>query len=504
MNLGRIVRNVSSQWLALFAQVGIALVMTPFLIHHLGDNGYGIITLVSGLVGYSGVLYLGLGAAIIKYVAEHHARGDQGQLNATVSTIFTVYLVVGAACLALALLVAIPLPMLFRIPMGQASAARAMMVMMGFALFAQFPGSVFSGVLMGLERFDAINAISLSLLLGRTIAIFALVRTHPSVVTVGAVTMASFLVEQAIAYIFARRAMPTLRCSLALFDPLRLRSLFSFSSKSFLFTLSERLINQTDQFVISQALGPAAVTAYAIPLRFVDYARDAIDKATLVLMPGVSAAAARGEYDRLRSLWRTGNKAMMMLVFPVALVLVAWGHELLALWIDERHATEGVLSLVFLALAFVAQVAGRGLARPILEGLAELTVAARVTVFEGVANLVLSVVLVRVGRWGIAGVALGTLIPATVTGIVVMPWIVCRRLGTSYLRHVVSTFGATAPPLVPSWGVLWLAHRYGMHRHVITAGATCLCVLVVYVACSVFLTLDADERAGILAQVRRT
>ncbi len=501
MDLRRIVRNISSQWLALGAQLLISVLMTPFLVRRLGDEGYGIITLVSGLVGYSGVLYFGLGAAIVKYVAEHHARDELEKLNDTVSTIFTVYLGFGVVCFAAALALAYPLPWIFRIPAQHVTEARVMLVMMGVALLVQFPGSVYGGVVMGLERFDVLNGYNFVLLLARTAAVVIAVRHHPSVVSVGAITMVSFVIEQCLAYASARRLLPGLAISPRRFDRARLRTLFTFSSQSFLFTLSEKLINYTDEMVISQARGPGAVTYYVIPLRLVDYAREALDKAALVLMPGVSAAAARGEVTRLAQLWRLGNKAVMCLVAPVALVFVVWGEHVLALWLDARHGALGYPSLFWLALAFVVQVAGRGIARPIFEGLGELTIPARITVVEGVANLALSVVLVR--TWGIEGVAFATFVPAAISGMLVMPYFVCRRLGVSFGHHLARTFLSTAPPLLPAYGVLWCATSLGFHQRLVTMAGTCLTVLVVYVLAALLVTFNREERQAIVGRFTR-
>lgn len=502
MDLRRLIRNISSQWIALGAQLLISVLMTPFMVMRLGDAGYGIIALISSLVGYSGILYFGLGAAVVKFVAEHHAREDFDELNATCSTIFGVYLAFGALCLALALALVAPLPYLFRIPWAHANDARIMLVMMGVGLLVQFPGSVYGGILMGLERFDVMNKYNFVLLILRSAAVFTVLLVRPTVVLVGAVTMASLIAEQVFAYVYARRTLPGLRISLARFERDRLRRLFTFSAQSFLFTLSEKLINYTDEFVIAQASGPAAVTLYVIPLRLVDYARDALDKATLVLMPGVSATAARGDVEALQSLWRFGNKAIMCLVAPVSLVFLMWGGHVLTLWLgDESYGRRGMPILFWLALAFIAQVAGRGIARPIFEGLGELTTPARITVAEGVVNLGMSIVLVR--TWGVEGVAFATFLPAAVTGLLVMPWFVCRRLGTSYLKHLGNTFLLTLPPLAPCIAVLLAAERYGLHLRVLPTAATCLTVLLVYLFFAWWVTFRPEDRRVIKARLGR-
>ncbi len=508
MDLKRVTRNISSQWIAHAVTAAVGILMPPYLLGRLGTEGYGIHNLIGDLGGYSSMLYFGLGAAILKYVAEHDARNSLDELNETVSTIYAVYLRLGALCFALALLLAVPLPYIFDVSPGLATAARARLVLMGAAIFAEFVGSVYGGVLMGLQRFDVLNGVKLVMLVLRNLAIVAVLLWRPSVIGVGVVALASTLVEQCLNVVYAHRVMPGLRVSLALYRRDRLRSLFTFSAQSFIFTMSDRLINYTDNIVISQARGAAAGAVYAFPLRLVEFAREALDRATHVLMPGVSAAAARGEMQRVLNFWRTGNKLLMALALPIALVQFLWGGHVLALWLSNNRGddvalvvAEGYRCLQWLALAFVVQMAGRGLARPLFEGLGELKLPARIALFEGAANLALSIVLVR--RWGLEGVAFATFLPAYVTGTVVMPWYACGRLGTSYARHMFDTFARALPPLVPAWGVLALCERMGFHTRLVTLAASCLAVLAVYLAFALVITFDRDERQGIVDRVLR-
>jgi O-antigen/teichoic acid export membrane protein len=501
VNLRLFVRNVASQWLGIVLQAVVAFAVTPYQIRQLGDAGNGVLMVINSYVGYSGLLYLGLGSAIVKYVAEHHAREAWDELNETASTIFTLYLAVGALCLLAGLVLAVPLPSLARLPSALATQGQVLLMLMSVALFFQFPGSVYSGALMGLERFDLMNTYVLALLLARTVAVVAVLRYHPTLVWVGAVNMVSFILEQVAAYAWVRKLLPEFQCSPRLFKRERVRKVFGFSSRAFVFQVAERLINATDSLVITQARGPAPVTHYQNGLTLVDKARELLDKAAIVVMPGVSAAAARGDTQALRSLWRTGNKATLMLALPVALVLVVWGRSVLTLWLGDRLAGKAYESLAWLAAAFVMQTLGRGVAKPMFEGLGKISLPARVTIVEGVVNLGMSLVLVR--TWGIAGVAFATFLPAAVSGLVVLPFLACRELQVSFLAHFSQTFLRALPPLVPAYGVLWFAERHGLHRHLGGLALSCLLVLGVYVLGALAVTFQRDERAAVFAPILR-
>lgn len=493
MNLRQLARNVSAQWLALGLQLALSVWMTRYMVQRLGREGNGLVALVSGVVGYSGIFYLGLGAAVVRFVARYNAEERRDDLDETLSTIFTIYLAAGALLLALALGLAAPFPHVFHVPVARHGEARVMLALVGVGLLIHVPGSIYGGVVMGLQRHDLLARVGLALLLARAALTATALALRPSPVLVCAISAASLAAEPIAAARIAYRLMPSLSLSPRRFSAPRLRSLLAFSTRSLVFTVSEKLIGYTDHFVIANALGAGAVTVYDLPLRLADYARDGVDRVSAALMPVASAAAGRGDEASLVPLWRIGSKAVVALVMPAALVLFFWGRHMLAAWVEPALAEEGYPALRWLSLALVAQVAGRALARPLFEALGELARPARVALAEGAVNLALSIALVRV--WGVAGVAFATFVPAAITGLVVMPWLVCERLGVSWTRHVARTLGRTAPPLVPAWAVLRGAEALGMHRNLATIAATCALVLATYLLGAAAVTFDAEERA---------
>src|SRR3569832_2602532 len=60
-----------------------ALATVPLLIHALGIEGYGIVTLIGSVIGYFAVLDINLTSGSIKYLAEHHANHDRERFAET-------------------------------------------------------------------------------------------------------------------------------------------------------------------------------------------------------------------------------------------------------------------------------------------------------------------------------------------------------------------------------------------------------------------------------------
>ena len=69
-----VARSASANLLSRGIAVLVAFVMTPYILGHLGPSTYGLWVLAGAIVGYAGLLDLGVAGALTKYVAEHRER----------------------------------------------------------------------------------------------------------------------------------------------------------------------------------------------------------------------------------------------------------------------------------------------------------------------------------------------------------------------------------------------------------------------------------------------
>src|SRR5687767_5696789 len=89
--------NLASKAIA----VGTWFLMTPYLLAKLGTSGYALWILLASTASYGFLLELGIGGAVIKYVAEHVARGERQAARQVI--VSAMWLFAGLAIVALAL-----------------------------------------------------------------------------------------------------------------------------------------------------------------------------------------------------------------------------------------------------------------------------------------------------------------------------------------------------------------------------------------------------------------
>src|SRR5450432_1170216 len=97
----QIIKNVSSNWVALATNVLVGIFLSPFILHRLGDAAFGIWVLIFSVTGYYGLFDLGIRSSIVRYVSKYTATGETEKLARFVNTSIFSYTIIGAISMTL-------------------------------------------------------------------------------------------------------------------------------------------------------------------------------------------------------------------------------------------------------------------------------------------------------------------------------------------------------------------------------------------------------------------
>src|ERR1700757_4782128 len=115
-NKGQILKNVSSSWFSLGVNVVTGFILSPFIVHHLGDEAFGLWILIFSITGYYGLFDLGIRSSIVRYVASYSATRDHAELSRLLSTALLGYSGIGAIAIFVTLGGSLFVDATFRIP----------------------------------------------------------------------------------------------------------------------------------------------------------------------------------------------------------------------------------------------------------------------------------------------------------------------------------------------------------------------------------------------------
>jgi O-antigen/teichoic acid export membrane protein len=153
---------VTFRYLVIIVDALIGLVVLPFNVHHLGQAGWGLWMLTTSVSAYFTVIDLGYGGTITRFVAMYRAREDVRGINEITSTLFVLFVGMGAAAYGLFVLAAINVDYILNLTPEQIGTARILLLIAGTQVAAALSFGVFGGVVNGFQRYDVNNLTSIA------------------------------------------------------------------------------------------------------------------------------------------------------------------------------------------------------------------------------------------------------------------------------------------------------------------------------------------------------
>jgi O-antigen/teichoic acid export membrane protein len=478
-------------------EMAIGLVLLPFNIAFLGASVYGLWMIAASIPAYFSILDLGYGVAQVKFVAKYRARGDLEGLNEIVSTLFLVFAVIGIFVLALGVLLAFNLGLIFNLTPDEAVTGRNVLILLSVYAAVGFPFSVFGGVVNGFQRnhLNAVVSIGSSVMVaavnvGVLLAGYGLVEL---IAATTAVRILAYVGYRANAY----RAFPGLSLRLRSTRIARLREVTGFSAFIVLIDLANKLNYSTDIPIIGAFLGVGAVAVWAVAQRLINTTQDLTTQISGALFPVVVDIATLGETERLRDLFLRGTRLSLAMVIPLATILALLADPLILAWLGEGFLAS--VPLIWILAAAVVIRVGASTATTVLKGAGEHSFLTGANIAMALGNLGLSIALVR--SLGMIGVAIGTLASQAVVSMAVLFPRACRRVETSVFHAVRYGVWPSVWPVIPVV-VLLAATRSVVGAGLFGVAAQALAAGVLYSVVFLLFAISHDEREWYIDKVK--
>jgi O-antigen/teichoic acid export membrane protein len=419
-----IFQNVSVNYLVTGAELLIGIFMLPFNVAHLGQSAYGLWILVASVTVYFSMLDMGYGVAQVRFAARYRAQGDTNALNEIASTMFCMFSGVGLFTFALAILIALNLERFFPLTPEQTRTGQIVLLFISAYVALGFPFSVFGGIVNGFQRQYLNGAVAfVTALVVATVNVIVLLSGYGLPELVAATTVVRILSYLAYA-LNAYRVFPALRIRPKYFKRERLREVTGFSVFILIIDLANKINYSTDAIVVGAFLGTSAVAIWAVAQRLIEIVQRITDQLNNVLFPVVVDNSTVQRVDRLQQILIQGTRLSLGMVVPLATVLGLTARPLVLLWVGPQFADS--VNVIYILSIVVALRVGNSTSAVIMKGSGQHKFLAFSNLSMAVGNLVLSVLLVR--RYGLIGVAIGTLIPMIVISMFVVFPAACRRV----------------------------------------------------------------------------
>jgi O-antigen/teichoic acid export membrane protein len=345
----RLVRNVIWNGLGEAGPLVAALIAMPILVHQLGAERFGVIALAWTVFAYFSLFDGGLGTALTKLISDRLATNRKDEVRDLFWTCLAVMAALGAVG-SLTFVAACPLLVhVLRVP----AALRHETLIAFYVLAAGLPIGMIvtplSGALAAYQRFDLINAVRSPNTIWSSLAPLMVLPFSHSIVPIVSVLLLGHAVTALVYFAFCMRAIggPWRR--------IRLRralvpALMGFGGWVTISNVALLVMHTIDRFALSAMVSIAAVAFYVVPYRVLHKLRGVHGLIRSVLYPALAFRFAE-ERARATALFDRGAKAVLVVVFPIALLMVAFGGDALTLWMGADFARHSASILRILAVA---------------------------------------------------------------------------------------------------------------------------------------------------------
>jgi len=362
-----------------------------------------VLLLAMSLCSVMFVLDLGLSNLLVQaYVAA--AKDSRERLSGLLSTAFVALAGLGTLSVLVFIVLALKLPGPFKIPPEYVGKASIVFILMAVATQLGLPTMALEYACQAFHRFDRINQVQLVTVTVRVVLTVVLLADGYGLVALAAVQIMVSLSRLLLLYAALRRSVPGAHLDVRRLDWNLLRPLLRRGAWASLDNSARQLAGTSDSFILGVFSPVSSVALFGLAAKLPTQLLNMVTKGAGVILPSLARHHADRDRRQLQSVYLNTQNLVFSGMLPVVVLGCVCARPLIQVWAGSAYlAAAAVMQWLLLAALSLAMEYASDL---LLYACGEVKTAARIAIFESVANVLVSLVLVF--RYGAVGLAAGT------------------------------------------------------------------------------------------------
>lgn len=497
--LRTLLANTSSNVVQFLVYAILVFVMTPIYVRELGEYDYGVWQILASMLGYFGILDLGLQATISRYAARFVGLGDRPALTRLFSTSLIMLSVIAILPVLILVVLAFASAEAFAPGPNSTEKYRLVLLLLSGSVFVMLVSFSVSSFLEGLQRYVIKNNI----VMGHSIALaFAFVWLNDHFDPLILLSVLSFGLGVSrllmLTFVLFWNSKHRLRFAFRDADKDLAIEMGKFGGKSFAQGASATAESQTDVLIIGALMGPQFVVFYSIPDALARYIQNLGWAISHSFMPAFSHLDARTEQPVVQSLFLNASRVAVTGLWPIAAGVIILGDEFISLWIGEEYIEGNEILIVAMTMYYFTPMLNPFSTR-YLTAVGKHGLLAKIYPVRLVSNWALSILLMF--EFGLLGVALGSLLPQLIVTPIVAHY-VSRALDIRVIDYMKAVFLPLIIPTISLTLAITILQRYFGIEGFLALLAVAGCGMLAYLASYAVFALSKGERRLLVARCR--
>lgn len=329
---------------ALFLNIVIGLVYTPWMISSIGRDNFGLYTLAMSVICLF-VFDFGLSSAVTRYIAKYLAENRQDKANDCLGVVYRLYIILDIIFFFLLIGIYFSIPQLYKeLTPDEVEKFKVIYIMASFYSVFSFPFIPVQGILRAHEKFIQISIcdflhkllivipMTFCLLLGYGLYALVLVNILSGIITLLAKTWVIYHYTQQ-------------RIHLNYQNVKELKAIVSFSGWVTVMVVAQRLVLTLAPSILGMFSGSASIAILGVAMTIEGYTFTLANALNGMFLPKVSRVVTKNPQELLPLMIRVGRIQIMIVGF-IVLGFICMGKDFILLWLGKEFSDSYLCALL--------------------------------------------------------------------------------------------------------------------------------------------------------------
>ena len=406
-------------YINMVVNIFVALFFTPVLLKTLGQTEYGLYSLIAGVMAYLSILDMGLGNAMVRFVARSQAKKDK--CTSSINSLFLIlYTIIGILAFIIGIIICSKSDVIFAKSLNvfELEKAKTLILILTASISISFPLSIFDSYIVANEKFAYIKALTVfKNILKPLLMLPLLLLGHKSIsmTLVVAFSNVLFHVMTMLYAIFVLKMKFTF--SLKNIDKQLLKEIFFYSFFIFLNIIVDNIYSNTDHIILGIVCGTVAVSVYAVATQITQMNTQCSTIISGLFLPKITKLLETKDGEKeISSLFIKVSRIQMYLMMLVLFGFITFGYYFIYHWAGAEYVDAYYIVLILISPAVIPLTQNIGIS--ILQAKNIHQFRSIIYIIIAVINIIISIPLAQ--KWAGIGAAIGTAIANLIGQITVM------------------------------------------------------------------------------------
>lgn len=341
----------------------VGLAYTPYLLRCLGQNEYGLYSLVSSVIAYLTILDFGFGNAIIRYTSKLRSERKIKEQWEMFGMFLIIYSIIGLIAMVGGLGLFFNVNALFDRTMSsdEISQAQTMMLLLTLNLALTFPLSIFGAIISAYENFVYQRVISICRILLCTGVMIGLLSMGYKAIALVVVNTVFNILTLLLNVIYCKYKLK-ISIRFVRFNWPFLKEVCIYSFWIFLNAIMDKIYWGTGQFVLGAVSGTVAVAIFSVAIMLQQmYMQFSTSIANVLLPRMTSMVAMNSSNQEISDMFIKTGRLQCIIMTLVLSGFIVFGQQFIDVWAGCDYRESFLITLIFFIALFIPLIQNTGI-----------------------------------------------------------------------------------------------------------------------------------------------